>query len=63
MKRILVLSLISMMLSGLTACESGPFEKWGKKADEAAQDVSDKVNNRGPAEKAGNRIDKKINKH
>lgn len=52
-----------MMLSGLTACESGPFEKWGKKADEAAQDVSDKVNNRGPAEKAGNRIDKKINKH
>lgn len=63
MKKLICLGLLSITLSSLVACESGPFEKWGKKVDDKAQEASDKINNRGPAEKLGNRIDKQVKRN
>ncbi len=41
----------------LAACQEGPAEKQGRKVDNTVEKVQDKLQDKGPAQKAGERLD------
>ena len=41
----------------LNACSEGPAEKKGKEIDNAVTNVQDKLQNKGPMQKAGEKVD------
>jgi PBP1b-binding outer membrane lipoprotein LpoB len=55
---------ISLLISGfllsvfLTSCHEGPAESKGKKIDSTVEKIQDKLQNKGPAQKAGEKVDK-----
>jgi starvation-inducible outer membrane lipoprotein len=42
----------------LSACNEGPAEKKGRQMDETVQQIKDNVQDKGPAQKAGEKIDR-----
>lgn len=48
--------IVTLSIFLLNGCE-GPAEKKGKEIDNKIQEVKDKVQNKGPAQKAGEKID------
>lgn len=57
MKKISHLLIAGLLLSTLAACHEGPAERRGKHLDNAVENVKDAVQDKGPAQKAGERVD------
>lgn len=59
MKKIFHVLFATSLLSTLflTACQEGPAETKGKKIDNAIEEAKDKIQNKGPAQKAGEKVD------
>ena len=59
MKKTKIISLLLMALgaTAISGCSEGPAEKKGRQADEAIEKVKDKVQNKGPMQKAGENVD------
>lgn len=60
MKKIQLLLLTTTLLTSflISACHEGPAEKKGKTMDDAVKNLQDKVHNKGPVQKAGEKLDK-----
>ncbi|MBA2657900.1 MAG: hypothetical protein H0U70_13100 [Tatlockia sp.] len=62
MNKFVKLFLGAMTLSLLlTSCQQGPAETKGKKIDNKVQSIKDKLENKGPMQKAGEKIDEVTN--
>ena len=61
---VLAFSLAGAVSGGMmTSCKrEGPVERAGKKVDDAADKLKEKINPSGPAEKAGKKIDDAVDK-
>ncbi|SIN81180.1 hypothetical protein SAMN05444166_1023 [Singulisphaera sp. GP187] len=58
----LALALVPALIIG-TGCESkGPAERAGENLDQGVQNVKDAVNPAGPGEKAGQAVDKALDR-
>ena len=53
--KIIMVAVLGAFL--LNACSEGPAEKKGKEIDNAVTNVQDKLQNKGPMQKAGEKVD------
>ena len=57
MKNFKLVTVVLLSMFILTACSEGPAEKKGKEIDNAVQDIKDKVQDKGPVQKLGEKVD------
>lgn len=57
MKQFRLISTAVVCAFLITACNEGPVETKGKELDKVVEKVQDKLQNKGPAQKAGEKID------
>ncbi len=58
MKKVTALVMTGFLLTTLlAACSEGPAEKKGKQVDNAVENVKDTLQDKGPAQKAGEKAD------
>lgn len=62
MKKTIYLVLATAFFTSylLTSCSEGPLEKKGRTLDKKFEDAKDSVLNKGPAQKAGEKVDKAV---
>ncbi len=57
MKNFKIIMIVVLGSFLLNACSEGPAEKKGKEIDNAVTKVQDKLQNKGPMQKAGEKVD------